>query len=561
MFAYLQKFLSKYFLISITIITTLISFIAGDLLYNSVGSPDYIRYSSYFKYFFGLQDSSGLEQGLLYYYLNAFSLSLRNSDYNNYFLPELISQSIQITNFFIYVLGLFGLYLFLVNKQIKKNHVMILILLLNFFPPMIALRLIFKPEILIFTLFVWLLFGIEFYLKSRNIYFLIFSSIIIALIVTTKASGAIIVIFSILFLYWNEIIKLGFKKLFTLSTFTLIIFLILSYENYQSNGLLVTQHQTTINYYNTADLSFIYSFDVNSLLNQPVRHSQNNSLLGFLLIETFDDYLTIYWNNDTSLFYQNRISFINPYLRQYFSIALTTTFYVYLIFVLFTKYKYKKFVFLPFIGISTMAFVSLFIQFDPSTGDMMKNYYYSFLLTISFCFLIIHFYEKCNYFISVSATTFYILCIVFIVGFPKFSNENFQHKINQNLSSTYYCKIYDFFTEENDNCGIKTSDFCEFHFGKKDKIIIENGKLVEKKFTPLNFHILSKSNQSYLNIYDDCVKYSQSREFGDSDIFTIRHTPIINLFCLLSIILFVLFNLIFVKSPKISNKSYKWDFH
>ena len=84
---------------------------------------------------------------------------------------------------------------------------------------------------------------------------------------------------------------------------------------------------------------------------------------------------------------------------------------------------------------------------------------------------------------------------------------------------------------------------------------------MEKKFTPLNFHILSKSNESYLNNYDDCVKYLQSREFVDSDIFTIKRTPIINLFYLLSVILFILFNLIFVKLPKNTKKSYKWDFH
>ena len=68
-------------------------------------------------------------------------------------IEELISQSIQLTNFFIYVFGLFGLYLFLVNKQFKKNQALLLILLLNFYPPMIALRLIFKlTEILIFAL-------------------------------------------------------------------------------------------------------------------------------------------------------------------------------------------------------------------------------------------------------------------------------------------------------------------------------------------------------------------------------------------------------------------------
>ena len=107
----------------------------------------------------------------------------------------------------------------------------------------------------------------------------------------------------------------------------LLLLSLVSYENFLANGLLFFEHKTTENYLFNAEKSFIYNFDFQLFLDQPKRHSQNNSLIGIVLLETFDDYFTIYWNNDTSLFFQDRINIFHPYSRQYFSVLFTITFY------------------------------------------------------------------------------------------------------------------------------------------------------------------------------------------------------------------------------------------
>ena len=79
-----NSFLNRFLHLAV-LVSTLITYLLRDLFYNSVGSPDFYRYSKYFKYFFGDINSTELEQGLIYYYLNSveskFEL-LKNSEPN-----------------------------------------------------------------------------------------------------------------------------------------------------------------------------------------------------------------------------------------------------------------------------------------------------------------------------------------------------------------------------------------------------------------------------------------------------------------------------------------------
>ena len=52
-------------------LTTIYTFLVGQLYYLTTKGPDYAFYEPYFNYFFGKLPSTGVEQGLLYYFLNA----------------------------------------------------------------------------------------------------------------------------------------------------------------------------------------------------------------------------------------------------------------------------------------------------------------------------------------------------------------------------------------------------------------------------------------------------------------------------------------------------------
>ena len=150
-----------------------------------------------------------------------------------------------------------------------------------------------------------------------------------------------------------------------------------------------------------------------------------------MLLETFDDYFTIYWNNDTSLFFQDRINIFHPYSRQYFSVLLTITFYFLIFYKSLKSTQNRKFVISPFIGLIIMLFVSLFIQFDPNTGDMMKNYYYSFLLLISFIFILIELLQRLKDPLNLLFSILFVFSSLFLIGFPKEQTENFEIKYTQ----------------------------------------------------------------------------------------------------------------------------------
>ena len=94
-------------------LTTIYTFLVGQLYYLTTKGPDYGFYEPYFNYFFGKLTSTGVEQGLLYYFLNASIISVNSES----FIPDLwnqhFSNSIQAGNFFLYLIGIYGIYTFL----------------------------------------------------------------------------------------------------------------------------------------------------------------------------------------------------------------------------------------------------------------------------------------------------------------------------------------------------------------------------------------------------------------------------------------------------------------
>ena len=136
------------------------------LFYNTLDSPDFNKYIVYLQHFFDGQITNK-EHGLMYYYVHSLNYSIFYSDLNNF--EFFIHRSIQNVNFYIYIIGLIGYYFLLQYLNFSNKTIFATFIFINFFPPSISMRLVFKPEILAFALLPWIIFALEKFLKSKKI--------------------------------------------------------------------------------------------------------------------------------------------------------------------------------------------------------------------------------------------------------------------------------------------------------------------------------------------------------------------------------------------------------
>ena len=497
---YMQLFTTIFF-----IITSYISFSYSNLFYNSTHSPDFYKYRNYFNYYSGLQDSTSLEQGNLYFYFVSKIIESRSDLLNvrNYY--EGISNSVQLANLFIYLVGVVGLYKLLSFRGYSKIKILFSLSILNFFPPAIALRLILKPEILIFTLFVWSLYCIEVYLENKDYFFLLNFIGLISLIITTKVATGVIVSLFYLIYFYKDIINENLKTILLGFFLLMFLFLSLSYENYLINDVLFFDHEISEEYKFKADKSFVYNLSLRDIIFSPYPEFHNNSLLSIVVLETFNDHFNLYWDNDESVFAQGSIVFFKENLKIYLSILLTTFFYL-TAFWLARKNK-KLYTLSPLVGIFVMTSFSLFILFEPETGDMLKNYYYSFLLILSFIFIVNYFLNKNNVFfiifIGLTISTF------LIYGFPKNYDDLMIERINLQNETSFTCNLNSYLIGSiENNCYKHETSFCEDVFKNYTKPELVNGQLVENSFEKIYVYEFMKDEVSKeITSYNDCVEY------------------------------------------------------
>jgi len=487
------------------IITSYISFSYSNLFYNSTHSPDFYKYSNYFNYYSGLQESTSLEQGNLYFYLVSKIIESRSDLLNirNYY--EGISNSVQLANFLIYFVGVVGLYKLLSFREYSKIKILYSLSILNFFPPAIALRLILKPEILIFTLFIWSLYCIEVYLESKDYFFLLNFIGLLSLIITTKVATGVIVSLFYLIYFYKDILKENLKTILLGFFLLVFLFISLSYENYLINDVFFFDHKISEEYKFKADISFVYNLSLSDVIFNPYPEFHSNSLIGIVVLETFNDHFNLYWNNDESVFAQGSIVFFKSNLKIYLSILLTTFFYLTALWL--ARKNKKLYTLSPLIGIFVMTSFSLFILFQPETGDMLKNYYYSFLLILSFIFIVNYFLNKNNIFFII----FIVLTIstFTIYGFPKNYEDLMIDRINLQNETSFTCYLNSYLIGNiENNCYRHETSFCENVFKNYTKPELVNGLLVENSFEKISVYEFKKDEVSKeITSYNDCVKY------------------------------------------------------
>tara|TARA_B000000609_G_scaffold3944_1_gene2631 strand:- start:3564 stop:5198 length:1635 start_codon:yes stop_codon:yes gene_type:complete len=487
-----KNYLIKNKLVSLNFLILLFSVVwlkeINYLFYSTFESPDLNKYFIYFDHFFNSEKTSK-EHGLMYYYLHSLNYSIFYSEFKNFEL--FVHKSIQQVNFYIFIFGLVGYYYLLRLLKFSLNVVFPTLLFINFFPPSISMRLVFKPEILAFALLPWIIYLLEKYLESKNIQNLIVCIPMIVSIITLKGNVLVIVSVYLFFSYFRIFIDVPKKILLGLFLVSILSFSALSMENNNANGksILDIQSGSAIeeNYDYRAPKSIIYKADLYGLLSSPIKHNHADSFIGITLLETNGDYFDLYWDNDASEFFKNRKKIFtfsqsneikrpeinnddsgiliyqqrmtDVYLYEVIGLLLSLLLFFYLITKALKKSKFRKFLLASFVGMSVLLFHSITgipkNNFDPLVGDTFKPLYYSFVLIFSFTILVaIQLSEKYKRLFYLGI---YCGLIVFILGFPKNTEFEASPEMIQKIQVSVYCPAEKFIYLNNENFD---SSFC-----------------------------------------------------------------------------------------------------
>ena len=505
------------------------------LNYDIVYSPDFEKYFNYFLFYSGDVDVIKLEQGNLYFffiYIITFLLGFLTTEIGNF---ELLNISVLLGNYFIYLLALVGLRNYLIQYNFDEKKVYLSLIILNFSPPTLILRMTFKPEILGFTLIVWSLFYLKLFntdKNQKNLNLFLFFSIFVT---TLKVS--IFLMYVILILLHIDLKKFLYdiRPYIRNVLLIILIFFSLHVENYLLNKNLIFEVSHEEKYNNVADFEFFTNFNSNEINDNPHKNFHNNSFRAITLLDTFSDYFELYWNSDHSSFNTSRkqviifqeripnfksgqlptikydkndrvITYIGDLNSRYIAedegenildeIRMRGAFFFTIIFYIFTfisSFRYKKLRALllsPLIGMMLVSASSIGVfttkNFDPSMGDSVKTFYYSFLISLSFVILLnilLNIFKGYDFIF----TFLIILFFVFVIGLPtNFNEEVIDKKIEKN-SYLFTCEINQIFIEFDEILNYKNCD-------------IENqNNLTNKKFNNLSLR-LSLFRVPYLTI-------------------------------------------------------------
>ena len=454
------------------------------LFFDVTKGPDFTVYSTYFDYFFNNEKFVQREQGLAYYFFNSLILKFYNTYYEFNEIKYLLNKSIYTSNNLIYFFGILGYFNLLKHFKFSTKNIFISLSFLNFFPITFMLRMTIKPEILAFSLFPWILLFFEKYFDTKKIIYFFFSIPFLTILLTSK--GSIFAVSSVfLTLYFFKRFKyINKKQIIYIIITACIFFFMTTFENQKSgisnifdisSGAGESILEDAEKYNNTAPLSIIYKVNFFNLFTSPIDNIHKDSFISITLLDTFGDYFKLYWNNNDSEFFKNRNELINIvktneikrpdfdsnnllniyvqkntdiYLRETISLLLGGLFFSSLIINIFRKSKFNLFLISPFIG-ATLILIHVITgfpknNFDPLRGDSLKPFYFSFLLSLSFIFLMLIYLKrnkKTKYLLIP-----YIVVILVLIGFPKnFENQNDQILELNKYSST--CKLNSLFIE------------------------------------------------------------------------------------------------------------------
>ncbi len=517
---------NNYFKVFVFFLIYIYIFIINNLFYTSTYSADYQKYVVYLEYFYGFINYTNLDQGSLYYSLVAITLNFFSQLTSPTTLQFDISFSIQFTNNLLILFGLLGVYKLLNQLEIKFNNSILILIIVNFFPPLQSLKLAMKPEILIFSLLPWLIFLLKNYLDDENHISLIVAIIPTVLIGLSKGTGFAITSLFLLYVFFEILIKLNLKQFLGIFVIFVIFLTPIMYENYKVNNThFLTRNDITENYKNRASLDILLKNDRGKTFQTPFGEIDISTVFGVTLLDTFDDHFLLDWNKDVSLFKKHRKDLLIPYdgeqilsidlnnreiqyngifknsiinLRVYLGIILTFIFYILLFRFRHEKKINKKIVRSPILGIFILYFHSLGIpqeDFDPLVADTFKTFYYSPFLVISFIFILSKLLDNINR-QTIVITIIFIFSTLHINGFPKKDSSEYYGFLDELNQNNVLCEINSliiFDIKNSSKCTNKVDELCKFYTNKEEFeletskfLIVDNVSYVKDEFQTVN---------------------------------------------------------------------------
>ncbi len=447
--------LDSYLYFIFFIFTLLISYYLGVAFFDITTGLDFNKYVVNLQLFSGKDVEVYDSNGSLYFWSIANFSGFRNDLYSSRDLSTLINNKIQFINLMYYLIGLLGLGLLLKIKKVNPLHILLSFSILNFFPSAFYFRLTMKPEIMAFAILPWLFILFTYYFEQSNNFNTYTLIITLSFALTIKGSITGMVILSLLFLYRKKLIRIRDNLLLLVGTFTLSSLLL--YFNFVVTGKFLfgrpnVVDESLLNKWNhTADLSFFTNVDLRNLYENPLKYLHSDSFISITLLDTLSDYFTFFWkhNENGNYFQHDKIQYTDNFLIQnflpdYISIIFTLTFYILVVVLYIYGINNKEFLLLPFCGILILIINSLGFpnkNFDPTTGDLFKVHYYSFLISISFVFLLTYFYKKFNY--TQYLSMLLIPMFLITMGFPKNLSEENLNGVLSKLEYTSICSFID----------------------------------------------------------------------------------------------------------------------
>ncbi len=464
------------FTFSILIISIIWMKEVNYLYYNSLESPDFSDYFIYLQYFSDNNLEINREHGLLYYYIHYINYFFRYNDFSN--IDLFFHKSVQETNFYIYIFGLFGYFKLLDYFKFKKSSIFLTFVFINFFPISIVQRIVFKPEILAFSLLPWIIFCIEKFKSKKDFRYAILSIPFLVSCLTLKGNVLVIVSMYLFFTYLPILFSFNKKHLVYFFLLFVSAFLLVSYENSNTTnkGILDVQSGSTDetvgeNYNNKAPFKIIYNTNLYNLVSSPIKHYHAESFIAITLLETTGDYFDLYWDNNSSNYFASRKEFvefdiskeISPpsvssaekkltiylqdnediYLYESIGLIVSLLFYYLLIKNITSERKYRKFLLAIVFGMILLLFHSItgipVNNFDPSVGDTFKPHYYSFVFLLSTVFLIVNIIEKSKK--SKLYLILYVLLILLLIGIPKTPSSDLNQELSYYIEYSNFCEV------------------------------------------------------------------------------------------------------------------------
>ena len=442
------------------------------LFYDINESPDFNKYFVYFDHFFSNYPTNR-EHGLAYYYIQSIHLNTFFSNQSN--LELALHKSVSDLNFYLFVIGLVGIYKLFKFFNFSNNSIALTLLFLNFFPPAISLRLVFKPEILAFSLFPWIIYLIEKFKKTKQKGYLFMAIPLLVLVITTKGNILVIVCLYLLISNYRIFALLNFSSILSLTICLLIMFSLVTVENNFSNGKNILDIQSGAslesNYDFKAPKSIIYKTNLYKLFSSPIKHNHADSFIAITLLETNGDYFDLYWDNDATQYFKSRLKIFNfqqsneikfpkfdsesrsitifqqrltdVYIYETLALILSIILFTSLFHILIIAPEYRIYLIAVFIGMAVILVHAITgypkNNYDPLVGDTFKPLYYSFTLLFSYSFAIIICFEKKIF--RFYHLFIYCLLIIFILGFPKNDFSEIDNGFIQKLEHSTFCEV------------------------------------------------------------------------------------------------------------------------